>query len=100
MLFRSNGGGYDDAYLDDYGDDFGDYDDEFGEYGPGYDDGAPASRYDPYAPVTTRPARGGSRSARSSSDSDFPKLVSIDDVRAHTQVPDSLRRDPLPPRRV
>ena len=95
-----NGGGYDDAYLDDYGDDFGDYDDEFGEYGPGYDDGAPASRYDPYAPVTTRPARGGSRSARSSSDSDFPKLVSIDDVRAHTQVPDSLRRDPLPPRRV
>ena len=55
---------------------------------------------DPYAPVTTRPARGGSRSARSSSDSDFPKLVSIDDVRAHTQVPDSLRRDPLPPRRV
>ena len=95
-----NGGGYDDAYLDDYGDDFGDYDEEFGEYGPGYDDGAPASRYDPYAPVTTRPARGGSRSARSSSDSDFPKLVSIDDVRAHTQVPDSLRRDPLPPRRV
>ena len=92
-----NGGGYDDAYLDDYGDDFGDYDDEFGEYGPGYDDGAPASRY---APVTTRPARGGSRSARSSSDSDFPKLVSIDDVRAHTQVPESLNRDPLPPRRV
>lgn len=95
-----NGGGYDDAYLDDYGDDFGDYDDEFGEYGLGYDDGAPASRYDPYAPVTTRPARGGSRSARSSSDSDFPKLVSIDDVRAHTQVPESLNRDPLPPRRV
>ena len=95
-----NGGGYDDAYLDDYGDDFGDYDDEFGEYGPSYDDGAPASRYDPYAPVTTRPARGGSRSARSSSDSDFPKLVSIDDVRAHTQVPESLNRDPLPPRRV
>lgn len=94
-----NGAGYDDAYLDDYGDDFGDYNDEFGDYGPEYDD-APASRYDPYAPVTTRPARGSSRSARSSADADFPKLVSIDDVRAHTQVPDSLRRDPLPPRRV
>ena len=95
-----NAAGSDDAYLADYGDDFGDYDDEFGDYGPGYEDDAPASRYDPYAPVTTRPARGGSRSARSSSDADFPKLVSIDDVRAHTQVPDSLRRDPLPARRV
>ncbi|RDB60852.1 cell division protein SepF [Gordonibacter sp. 28C] len=94
-----NAAGYDDAYLDDYGDDFGDYNDEFGDYGPEYDD-APASRYDPYAPVTTRPARGSSRSARSSADADFPKLVSIDDVRAHTQVPDSLRRDPLPARRV
>ena len=30
----------------------------------------------------------------------MPKLVSIDDVRAHTQLPDSLTRDPLPPRRV
>ncbi len=95
---------YDEEFYDEYGDDFGDYNDEFAEYGDKYDEDAPASRYDPYAPVTTRPARSGSRPSRSSassaSSSDFPKLVSIDDVRAHTQVPDSLRRDPLPPRRV
>ena len=89
-----------DEYYDDYADDYGTYDDEYGEYGPDYDDAAPASRYDPYAPVTTRPARGGRSSRAGASDSEFPKLVSIDDVRAHTQVPDSLNRDPLPPRRV
>lgn len=82
----------------DYGDDYGDYNDD---YGPEYDDdSAPASRYDPYAPVTTRPARRSGVHASRSSSSEFPKLVSIDDVRANTQVPDSLRRDPLPPRRV
>lgn len=96
--------GYDEGYYDDqygdYGDDYG----EYGDYGPGYDDApesdAPASRYDPYAPVTTRPARASH--ARSSSRPGFTpaKLVSIDDVRAHTQVPESLTRDPLPPRRV
>lgn len=94
--------GYDEPYYDDYQDDFGDFADadEFGEYGPEYNDAPAASRYDPYAPVTTRPARGGRSSRASSGDGDFPKLVSIDDVRAHTQVPDSLKRDPLPPRRV
>ena len=95
--------GYDEGYYDeqygDYGDDYG----EYGDYGSGYDDApesdAPASRYDPYAPVTTRPARASH--ARSSSRPGFTpaKLVSIDDVRAHTQVPESLTRDPLPPRR-
>lgn len=85
----------------DYGDDYGDYGDDYGDYGPEHDDdSAPASRYDPYAPVTTRPARRSGAHASRSSSSEFPKLVSIDDVRANTQVPDSLRRDPLPPRRV
>lgn len=99
---------YDEEYYDDYGnaaDDYGDYAEDLGElseYGPDYNEGAASgSRYDPYAPITTRPPRS-TRSPRSSSrtDSSMPKLVSIGDVRAHTQVPDSLNRDPLPPRRV
>lgn len=97
--------GYDERYEDDYGDDYGDYGD-LGEYGPDYrddlDDGAAAgSRYDPYAPVTTRPSRTGySPSPAHAASVTPPKLVSIDDVRARTQVPESLGRDPLPPRRV
>lgn len=105
---------YDDGYYDDYNEgydefkDYGDGYDEYADYGTGYDDRgvAPAaSQYDPYAPVTTRPA-GRSRAAHapysgsSRGDAGMPKLVSIDDVRAHTQIPDSLNRDPLPPRRV
>ena len=95
--------GYDERYEGDYGDDFGEYD-EYGEYGPDYQDAADepaASRYDPYAPVTTRPVRTGyAPSASHGSSVTPPKLVSIDDVRARTQVPESLGRDPLPPRRV
>ncbi len=97
--------GYDERYEDDFGDDYGDYG-EYSEYGPDYQDdfedaGSAGSRYDPYAPVTTRPVRTGysPTSARGSSATP-PKLVSIDDVRARTQVPESLGRDPLPPRRV
>ena len=76
--------------------------DEYADYGPGYDENAHSGRYDSYAPVTTRSAGVGSaRGARSSrTEPALPKLVSIDDVRAHTQLPDSLTRDPLPPRRV
>lgn len=101
--------GYDDydERFDEYGDDFGDYGD-YGEYGADYTptddyeaDDAPGSRYDPYAPVTTRPARAAhARSSARGTGVTPPKLVSIDDVRAHTQVPESLTRDPLPPRRV
>lgn len=96
--------GYDERYEDDYGDDYGNYD-EYSEYGPDYQDGleepAPAgSRYDPYTPVTTRPVRTGYTSPSHGSSVSPPKLVSIDDVRARTQVPESLGRDPLPPRRV
>ena len=80
--------GYDD---DEYGDGF--YDDEFGDYGPAYDE---ADDYAPVNPVSTRPA--STRSSSSRSNKNFPNLVSIDDVKAHTAVPDRLMRDPLPPR--
>ena len=95
---------YDDGYYDEG---FDDYSEEYGEYGPDYNeddfpaDDAPGSRYEPYAPVTSRPARAShARSSAHSSSVGSAKLVSIDDVRAHTQVPESLNRDPLPPRRV
>lgn len=90
--------GYDDDYAGDYGDDYGDGYDEFAEYGPDYDRTRTGTRYDAPDSVTTRAPRTSSRSTRS--DSGFPRLVSIDDVRAHTRVPDSLNRDPLPARRV
>lgn len=78
--------GYDDGYADDYADD-----------AYGYDDYAPAgSSYDRYAPVTTRSAGSGRVSSANAS---MPRLVSIDDVRASTQIPSSLERDPLPARR-
>ena len=94
---------YDDDYVDDgefgeYGDYADDYEDEFGEYGPEYDDGG-ASNYRPTiredarrrsnAFETTSNARGAYRNSN---------LVTIDDVKAHTQIPDRLKRDPLPPR--
>ncbi len=88
---------------DDY-DDYDDYDEE--DYADDYDDAddAPSSNYDPYSPVTTRPARGSharvSSASHSASSYRPAKLVSIDDVRAHTTVPESLNRDPLPPRKV
>lgn len=86
-------------YDGEYGDEYGEGYDDLAEYGPEYEEGdAAGSRYDPYAPVTTRLPRS-TRSSRGGG-ADFPKLVSIDDVRAHTQVPDSLKRDPLPPRRT
>lgn len=89
---------YDDGYADEYGDDCGEGYDEFAEYGPDYDRTRTGTRYDAPDAVTTRAPRASSRSSRS--DSGFPRLVSIDDVRAHTRIPDSLNRDPLPARRV
>ena len=79
---------YDDDFDDGY-DDFGNYDDEFAEYGRDYDD-APSDRVGGFRPATTR-------SKRSSRNRDFPHLVSIDDVKANTQIPDRLNRDPLDP---
>ena len=96
----SDGGDYYDRGRKDYDDydsgDYDDYDDDYEE-----DDAAPSSNYDPYDSVTTRPARGNhARSSVGSGGYRPAKLVSIDDVRAHTTVPDSLNRDPLPPRKV
>ncbi len=71
---------YDD-YSDDYGDDYGEYAD-YGEYGDDYDDGEPGSKYDPYAPVTTR----GARSSTGRSSQAISNLVSIDDVRARSSA--------------
>ena len=93
---------YDEGYGEygDYGDDYGEGYEEFADYGPDYDGGAQGGSYEPYTPVTTR-AAGGAASRRSArTEPSMPKLVSIDDVRAHTQLPESLSRDPLPPRRV
>lgn len=85
-----------DAYSDNY-DDFSTYEEE--------DNHEDTLSYSPYSPpVTTRDA-GARRRSRSSFDFDagrggsHPRLVSYDDVRASTQVPESLSRDPLPPRR-
>ena len=86
----SDGGDYYDRGRKDYDDyDSGDYDDDYEE-----DDAAPSSNYDPYDSVTTRPARGNhARTSVGSGGYRPAKLVSIDDVRAHTTVPDSLSRE-------
>lgn len=72
-------------------DDYEEYYDDYGEYG--YDESytrSSSSSYDRFDSVTTR--EPGVRSAGRSS---MPRLVSIDDVRARTQVP-SLPDDPAP----
>lgn len=88
---RKKNQGYDDGY-DEYGYN-DDYDD--GYYGEDYD--AYQETYGEFAYDDDDSAAGPVRS-RSTSGSGHPPLVSIDDVRANTQVPDRLRRDPLPNR--
>lgn len=91
-----------DAYDDEYSEegDFGEYGayaggyaEEFAEYGPDYDDGS--GSYD-----EPRSSRRGAHASSSRSTGAYrnSSLVTIDDVKAHTAVPDSLTRDPLPPR--
>ncbi len=84
-------------YDDDFANDFGDYGDysEYSEYGPDYQEEA----FDDYDARYDYTPRSDYRSSNDSNAS-VPKLVSIDDVRTHTQVPESLGRDPLPPRHV
>lgn len=90
---------YGEEYFEEEYDDFDEEYEDYGEYGydKGYDnsyDNRPArSSRDTY---TTRPSYSSSRSGGVSA----PRLVSIDDVRANTQVPSSLNRDPLPARHV
>ncbi len=72
-------------------DDYGEGYDEFADYGPDYDENAQGGSYEPYAPVTTRaPAGRRVRPQVGAHRTSMPKLVSIDDVRAHTQLPESL----------
>jgi len=80
----------DEFYDDDY--------DEFEEYGDNYDDNS--NNYNDDAPVGGyRPITSSSRSSRSSrfghGDSAADNLVSINDVKEHTRIPDRLQRDPL-----
>lgn len=76
------------------------YDDEYDDYadepyeGYGYDDEPVGG----YRPATTRSSYSSGRSSRfGHGDSAADNLVSINDVKARTSVPDSLRRDPLAP---
>lgn len=86
-------------YAEDDG--FGEGYDEFEEYGPDYrgdDDFAPTHARDSFAPATLRDPRPAGRHSATGSISS--NLVSLDDVRASTRVPESLNRDPLPERRT
>ncbi|MCI9495483.1 MAG: cell division protein SepF [Adlercreutzia mucosicola] len=77
--------------YEEYYDDYEEYDEEdYGEYGydESYERSSSSSRYDPYSSVTTREVGG-----RSAGRSSMPRLVSIDDVRARTQVPSLGERD-------
>lgn len=80
---------YDD--YDEYGE-YGDYD-EFEEYGEKYDssNGYNDSSVGGYRPLSST-TRGSNRYAKSDISS---SLVSIDDVKASTPLPDTLSRDPL-----
>lgn len=104
-------------------DDYNEYDefDEYTDYAS-YEDGA-ADEYSAATPAT--PAASASAARPSASRASYaganessaragvsqevrdssrkiraPKLISLEDVRSRTQVPESLRRDPLPPRKV
>ncbi len=81
---------YDDDYdnYDDYDDD---YNDDYGDYGRNYRDDEPVGGF---RPATTRSSRS-SRFGRG--ESAAGNLVSIDDVKEHTRIPERLNRDPLAP---
>lgn len=84
-----------------YGSDFDEYAEEFDSSYSDEDYMEAEAGYSAFAPVTTR---SSSRTRReraysSRSGSEGPQLVSIDDVRNSTRIPESLQRDPLPPRR-
>lgn len=109
------------AFLDDLKDRLGfgatDEEEEFDEelYGEGFDENAEEfdgsypdedyleseAAYSAFTPVTTRSASRTRRDRGYSSrpGKDGPQLISIDDVRNSTRIPESLQRDPLPPRR-
>ena len=98
----------DDYAYDEYADDGfqGDFDGDYGEYGysdDGYDSYGSYDDRGGYADYSSSSSRRSSYSRSrdvSARDDLSPKLVSIDDVRARTQIPDRLNRDPLPQRHV
>ena len=80
---------YDDGYEDEY-------DDEFDDGYDGYDDYPIQDDYSGgYGNADQANARSAWRDNPRTRPGDFPPLVSIEDVKAQTQVPDRLRRDPL-----
>ena len=84
---------------DDYGayDDFDEYDDNaYADDGYDYADDGYANDTPAGGFVAASPGSDSSRRSRRFGRADStPDLVSIDDVKAHTQVPDTLMRDPL-----
>ncbi len=109
---RLNIGGRDRSRDDGYFDEYDEYAQDWDDYGEGDSSlDAGFDSHDAYDGVTTRSAganrrRAGSYADRASSSlgerraaTSHPPLVNIDDVKESTRVPDSLQRDPLPPRR-
>lgn len=93
--FSDSEGGYQAGASDDF-DEYDDFDSdgfnarddrEYAGYGSDYDEDAPVGGYRPASVHSSRFGRADST----------PDLVSLDDVKAHTQVSDSLLRDPLDP---
>ena len=70
--------------------DYGNYDDfdEYSEYGDNYDENAPVGGFRPATSYTPRSSRFNRNDISTS-------LVSIEDVKASTPLPDRLNRDPL-----
>lgn len=96
-----------DRHQEDY-DDFDEYDDfdqdgynaaddrEYAGYGADYNDTAPAPAVGGYQPATTRSSRSASYTSRSSRfgrPDSTPELVTIDDVKASTPLPDTYGYD-------
>lgn len=89
---NERGAAYDGAYDDVYNEATND---EFAEYAPReFGSNGSYGASDNFGSSDAFGSRNPSRKVRA------PKLVSIDDVRAHAQVPDSLKRNPLPERKV
>lgn len=85
-----------------YGEDFDSYTDNYNEH-ESYDEDDykdDASEHSSFVPASTREGSRRERSGSSRARRGAPNLVSIEDVRNSTRIPDSLNRDPLPPRRT
>lgn len=83
----------DEEFYDDYDKADDDYDDGFDDYGSSYGDEPASGAYRPATARTSRSSRSTSRFGHG--DSAASNLVSSDDVKEYTRVPDRLQRDPL-----